>query len=173
MAAFNVAVQPGDLEQEVEQLQLLQACEFSHLSLAESLWNDEFGAPDDPRLLGFREKATGDKTLASTLWKAFKAEWFELACTQNPKYEALRKHVLELKGAPATVVVSSLSAGIAACIGLTAGILAPFVAILLHGMLTVGNGVICRTILEEQQNSHVNSQGTAQQTTDPGSKAQQ
>jgi hypothetical protein len=168
MKTLEISINPDELEQDVEQLTMLKGIGFAHVSLAESIWKDQHGDLEDPSLFGFSEKSKGDKGLSRRLWKAFKDEWFELACSNTSKYDRLRKQVADLKGAPATVIVSSISAGIAACLGITAGIIAPFVAIFLHGVLTVGNNVVCGAIVEERGGTNAAGSGTAQKTPDSG-----
>jgi hypothetical protein len=168
MKTLEISISPDELEQDVEQLKMLKGVRFDHVSLAESMWKDQYGDMEDPTLLGFSEKSKGDKGLSRRLWKAFKDEWFELACTNTSKYAGLRRKVAGLKGTPATVIVSSISAGIAASMGITAGIIAPFVAIFLHGVLSVGNNVVCRAIVEERGGANASGPGTAQKTPDSG-----
>jgi hypothetical protein len=67
-----------------------------------------------------------------------------LFCTGDARYNELRKRFSQLKGQPAAVIVSIISAGIASTLGIAAGVLAPFVAIILHGIITVGLNSICK-----------------------------
>jgi hypothetical protein len=146
MAGLELSLAPADLETETEVLQLVAGSGISHVTVAESMWNDMYGNAQDPELLGFGRRTAGKTGVPAAVWQAFKAEWRELACTNSSKYRGLRAQVKSLRGQPATIVVSSISAGIAATLGIAAGILVPFVAILLHGILTVGNNVICRAL---------------------------
>ncbi len=143
--SLRVSLEPADLEAETEVLQLVAGSNVSHVAVAQSMWNDMYGNVEDPELLGFGRRAAGKPGVPAEIWQAFKAEWRELACTDSEKYKSLRAQVKSLRGNPATVVVSSIAAGLASALGIAAGILVPFVAILLHGVLTLGNNVICRT----------------------------
>lgn len=150
MTGLDVSLEPEDLEAETEVLQLVAGSGVSHVALAQSMWNDMYSNVDDPELLGFGRRAAGKPGVPAEIWQAFKAEWRELACTDSEKYKSLRAQVRSLRGNPATVVVSSIAAGLASALGIAAGILVPFVAILLHGVLTLGNNVICRTLASSE-----------------------
>ena len=50
----------------------------------------------------------------------------------------------DIKGSPAAVIVSAISAAIALQLGLTAGVLIPFIAIFIHGMAALGLNSACR-----------------------------
>ena len=142
--SLAIDLAPEELEAQAEQLRLVSGSGFSHVALAESIWHDLYGNLDDPSLLGFSDREKHNRGLAIEMWRALRTEWYELACTTSPKYEGLRAKIASLRGNPATVIVSSIAAGIAATIGLTAAILVPFVAIFIHGSLTIGNNAMCR-----------------------------
>lgn len=144
--ALDLKLKPADLEGEAEELQVLHGASFSHVALAESMWNDKYGEFGDPGLLGLTDEERRDRNYPAELWQAFKLEYYELTCTSSAKYKNLRAKVANLKGSSATVIVSSIAAGIASTVGLAAAVLVPFVAILLHGALTVGNNVMCRAM---------------------------
>lgn len=146
MQGLEVSLDPSDLEADAVALQLVSSGRASHVLVAQSMWNDLYSEIDDPKLLGFGKKSAGQSGAPSTAWRAFTAEWRELSCTDNAKYDGLRDQVKALRGRPATVIVSTIAAGLSNDIGIEAGLLVPFVAILLHGILTVGNNVICRTL---------------------------
>lgn len=143
---LDIELTPEDLESEAEELSFVRGSAFSHIALAESIWNESYGDFHDPGLLGFSDKEKNNTALPAKLWDALVQEYFELVCTNNSKYKELRSKVQTLKGSPATVIVSSIAVGIGAVIGLAAGVLVPFVAIFLHGTLTVGNNAICRLL---------------------------
>ena len=153
MTGLDLSLEPSDLEAETEVLQLVAGSNVSHVAVAQSMWNDMYGSVQDPELLGFGRRAAGEAGVPAEIWQAFKAEWRELACTDSEKYKSLRVQVKSLRGNPATVVVSSIAAGLASALGIAAGILVPFVAIFLHGVLTLGNNVICRTLTSSEPSS--------------------
>jgi len=53
MKSFEVSINPKELEQDIEQLKMLPGLPLDHVSLAESMWTDEYGDMDDPTLSGF------------------------------------------------------------------------------------------------------------------------
>lgn|SRR6476661_8221990 len=144
MSGVDVDVDPADLAAASEAVQLVQATGLSHLEIAHSVWMDLYADTDDPSLQALGARSKRGLEGPEGAWDAFRAEWRDLACTDSPKYEELRAKVKGLRGGPATVVVSAIAAGLSAALGIAAGILVPFVAILLHGVVTVGNNVICR-----------------------------
>lgn len=152
---LDIELNPDDLEAEAGELRVLHGASFSHVALAESLWNDKYGESGDPALLGFADEQRRDRSFPAELWRSFQREWYDLACTSNPRYKSLRARVASLKGSPATVIVSSISAGIGATLGLAAAVLVPFIAILLHGTLTVGNNIICRAMTIRFDKEHL------------------
>jgi len=151
MTGLDISLEPQELEADSEVLQLTAGSGISPVTLAQAMWNDLYGNVDDPEVLGFGRRAAGDPSVPAQVWIAFKAEWRNLACTDSDKYKNLRHQVKSLRGHPATVVVSAIAAGISTALGITAGILVPFIAILLHGALTLGNAVMCRLLADSDE----------------------
>jgi hypothetical protein len=154
VSGLDISLDSRQLEQEVGELQGLAGVDFSHAEVAEAVWNDRYGALSDPALLGFRDDARGDRALSQQLWRSLKAELHSLACTDSAQYADLRSKISALKGKPATVIVSTISVAIAGPLGMAAGVLVPFVAIFLHGVLTVGVNTMCRAWSEAPSPGH-------------------
>lgn len=146
MTGLDIALEPTELEADSEVLQLTAGSQVSPVALAEGMWHDLYGDVDDPEVLGFGRRFSGDPSVPAEVWTAFKIEWRDLSCTDSEKYKDLRAQVKALRGKPATVVVSAIAASFATGFGIASGILVPFVAILLHGALTLGNNVMCRLL---------------------------
>src|SRR5579859_3559088 len=123
MSGLDISLAPEELEHQVEPLMLLRGTGFSHVALAESLWNDSYGGPGGAALLGFADEEDRSQNFPAGLWQALKTEWYDLACTSSPKYEGLRSKVASLKGSPATVIVSTIAAALATTLGLAAAVL--------------------------------------------------
>lgn len=81
-------------------------------------------------------------------WEQVKTEIRILLCTDDPKYDELRAK-LNLAGAKSTeIVVGTISAAVASVLGLEAGIISAFVAVVLHSVLKLGISAYCA--LDEQ-----------------------
>jgi len=137
-------LRPEDLEREVPALRLTREFGVPHLTLAENLWNDRYGDMNDPQVLGFSETEKNNRALPMKVFHAFVDKLHLLICTTDRKYANLRRKMAELNGKPAALIVSTLSAALAATLGIAAGILTPFVAIALHGIMVLGINTVCR-----------------------------
>jgi hypothetical protein len=146
VTGLDLALSPAELEAETDVLQLVAGTGLSHAAVAQSMWNDMYGDVEDPEVFGLGDESRSGKGLPTAVWRSFKSEWYQLACTDDPRYDVLRAKVKDLRGTPATVVVSTIAAGLAATLGVAAGVLMPFIAVLLHGAVTVGNRVMCRAL---------------------------
>jgi hypothetical protein len=153
MTRLDLSLNPEQIEDQVEELKMMKGVPFSHIALAQSVWNDRYSEFNDSSILGFKEnnKDINNKELSGRLWNAIKEEWFQLACTDNEKYKDLRIEIQELKGGPATIIISSIAVALATTLGIAAGVLTPFVAIFLHGIILLGNNTMCRTITQQPE----------------------
>jgi hypothetical protein len=147
------ALSPDDIANSVEEIRVLEGFQVSPVLLAESVWRDRYGPATDPEVFGFSDKRAGGPGLPNRLWEAFKGEWYKFACTKDPKYRELRTKVSSLKGKPATVVISAMSIAISQQLGIGAGILTPFIAIFLHGIVKLGFASVCTAIKDNRHTS--------------------
>jgi hypothetical protein len=79
----------------------------------------------------------------SDFWRACRAELYSLFCTNDRKYEDLRKRIYSTGGKAETVVVSTIAAAVAGTAGLVAGALVPFCAVCLIAVAKVGREAFC------------------------------
>jgi hypothetical protein len=146
MLSLDVKIE--ELEVTVPTLALTRQQVASHLTILQNMWNDRFRATVDPEVLGFTEDTKVDGGLIGQAFKAFVKELHLLLCTSDRKYAKLRQELSRIKGRHATVVVSAIAAGLAASLGIAAGLLVPFVAVIAHAVATLGANTACR-MLEE------------------------
>ena len=79
-------------------------------------------------------------------WWQFKNEFKLLVCTQDKKYQTLRKKLIKKADKSHTTIVSAIAAVVAANFGVTAGVLIPFVAMCLIAILRMGIEAFCATL---------------------------
>lgn len=92
------------------------------------------------------ERINADSDLSdesSAVWELFKEEFFQFLCTRNPKYAGLRKKLRAADKATKTLALPAIAGAIGAALGLSAGILAPFVALGLLGAAQLGANAWC------------------------------
>jgi hypothetical protein len=94
--------------------------------------------------LGFGDSSSGGQAEhLRRLWDAFATEFYTLVCTKDPKYNEVRQRIEALKGHPTSLVVAAVAGAVGATVGLSAGVVTPFVALLLHGILSLGTNTFC------------------------------
>jgi hypothetical protein len=86
--------------------------------------------------------------LQPNYWKRVKRELHLLVCTKDKKYAMLRKHLGKEGNATQMAIVTSISAGIGAYIGVSAAILGPFVTLGLMALVQVGANAWCAGQME-------------------------
>jgi len=77
-------------------------------------------------------------------WRSFKAEFRDFLCTKNKKYEDLRKRLAAGGRQTQLALVSMVSAGLSAHVGIAAGLITPICALCLLAVLKMGNEAFCR-----------------------------
>jgi len=80
----------------------------------------------------------------SPAWTNFKAEFYRLVCTNAPEYAEVRKQIELAKRTTNTVVIPSLAGVIGGTIGISAGVLTPFVALGILSLAYIGKNAWCR-----------------------------
>jgi hypothetical protein len=76
-------------------------------------------------------------------WKRVKRELHILICTNDRKYETLRKYIGKEGKTTQVALVSTISASIGACLGMAATVIGPFVTLALMALLQVGTNAWC------------------------------
>jgi hypothetical protein len=76
-------------------------------------------------------------------WVRVTAELHILICTNDKKYASLRRQLNKHGSATQTAIVSNITAAIALSLGITVGVLVPFVAMGLLGLVRVGANAWC------------------------------
>ena len=113
---------------------------------------DELGRQLDLEQQGFGAKASASndrsyfKRPPMDFWSALKKELRILICTDDEKYEELRKKINENKTSVTAFTVSTISATLAPIVGTTVAALSPLVGIALYAMIILGKNTWCESL---------------------------
>ena len=94
---------------------------------------------DAPRKLG----RTGVRQVQPNYWKRVKRELHLLICTNDQRYETLRRDIGKESKTTQIALVSTISASIGAYLGMAATVIGPFVTLGLMALLQVGRNAWC------------------------------
>jgi hypothetical protein len=142
MDDIAAGLSPEQLEIEFPLLGNLRGETFSYLDLGEAIFCDDEGVGSAAVAMGFSGQDRGISG-RRRLWGAFTAEFFTMLCSDGDEYEDFRRQVAALKGQPTTVIVGTISSAVGAGLGIEAGLLTPFVVLLLHGVVSLGRNSMC------------------------------
>ncbi len=78
-----------------------------------------------------------------------KIEFNLLLCTDTQKYSALGEGFTREGGQVSTVMVSSISVAVGTQLGLAAGVVSPWVILLLLAVLKLGKEAFCRSMSQQ------------------------
>lgn len=92
---------------------------------------------------GKRKARSAVLSVRTAYWSRVNRELHLLICTDDKKYEKLRKYVGKESRVTQATIISSIAATIGANLGLTAAIVAPFVTLGLVAMLQIGKNAWC------------------------------
>lgn len=81
---------------------------------------------------------------APEYWQALKKEFRILLCTNDKKYQKLRRNLAKSHDKAQLAIVSTISAAVASSVGVIAGALVPVCAMLLIAVLKLGKEAFCR-----------------------------
>ncbi len=81
-------------------------------------------------------------------WESIKGEFYALVCTDDSRYDELRKQLNKHKDSATSIALGVITVAFASTLGIATAIAAPFVAILLLSMMTIGVTAVCG-ILDE------------------------
>ena len=95
--------------------------------------------PDAPRKVG----STGVRQVQPNYWKRVKRELHILICTNDRRYEMLRRYIGRESKTTQLALVSTISASIGAYLGMAATVIGPFVTLGLMAVLQVGTNAWC------------------------------
>jgi hypothetical protein len=87
--------------------------------------------------------AVGMRQARPNYWKRIKKELHILVCTDDPKYQTLRRHIGKESRTTQAAIVSTISIGIASQIGSAATVIGPFVSLGLMALLELGTNAWC------------------------------
>jgi hypothetical protein len=76
-------------------------------------------------------------------WTRLKQEFVIFLCTEDKKYADLRRKIDSAGTKSQTTIVSMIAAAVAINVGLAAGALVPFCALLMLGMVRIGKNAFC------------------------------
>jgi hypothetical protein len=88
-------------------------------------------------------RSTGAHQVQPNYWKRVKHELHILICTNDRRYETLRRYIGKESKTTQVALVSTISAGIGAYLGMTATVIGPFVTLGLMALLQVGTNAWC------------------------------
>ncbi len=94
---------------------------------------------DAPRKVG----RAGVRQVQPNYWKRVKRELHILICTNDRKYETLRRYIGKESKTTQVALVSTISASIGAYLGMAATVVGPFVTLGLMALLQVGTNAWC------------------------------
>lgn len=86
---------------------------------------------------------TGARQVQPNYWKRVKRELHILICTNDRRYETLRRYIGKEGKTTQVALVSTISAGIAVYLGMAATVIGPFVTLGLMALLQVGTNAWC------------------------------
>jgi len=146
-------LQPLDLAVEAPQVQLLDLDDKYTIDDAAALMVQ--GAPrvfmtlrDDEKekLLKGYAKRSKDHLPPKEWWPKVKQEFHIFLCTDDKKYEKLRKQLKSSARATSTTILPSITAAIGSTLGFPAGAITGLVALCLYGLLKIGKEAYCANV---------------------------
>jgi len=84
-----------------------------------------------------------DNAIGLPFWHRLKAETRTLLCTDDKKYDELRRRMTQTKDATERVGVPAIAAAMASAVGLEVALITPFVSLLLVSIGQLGIGAWC------------------------------
>jgi hypothetical protein len=96
------------------------------------------GRPD-----ALRKGSAAVRQVQPNYWKRVKRELHILICTNDRKYETLRKYIGKESKTTQIALVSAIAGSIGAYIGMAATVIGPFVTLALMALLQVGTNAWC------------------------------
>ncbi len=92
-----------------------------------------------PRKIG----STGVRQVQPNYWKRVKRELHIMICTNDRRYETLRRYIGRESKTTQLALVSTISASIGSYLGMAATVIGPFVTLGLMALLQVGTNAWC------------------------------
>lgn len=87
-------------------------------------------------LLNIRAKPVDeDRFLEKDYWNYFLQELYEFLCTESPRYDRERRQLAKVDKTTSKLVVPAIAVAIGNTLGIAAGILTPFLALVLFAIL--------------------------------------
>lgn len=93
----------------------------------------------------------GPAEVRANFWPNVRHELYLLICTDDPKYAEIRRRLDNESNKINAVIVGLVSAAVSAVLGLTAGVLAPFVALCLIALARVGKEAWCASFSADEE----------------------
>jgi hypothetical protein len=105
--------------------------------------------PEDVDALGQRlnteDELWGLDFSAQDYWFALKAELHLLLCSDDPKYSSLKNSIKAHGKRSQTAIISAIAVFVGAHLGVEAGVITPYCALLLQFSVKVGKEAFCRS----------------------------
>lgn len=143
-------IEPLDLVAKVPQVQLMNL--NSHYTVDDVAALMVQGAPrffaalkneEKEALLKGKDTRSRQELPPKECWPQVKNEFHIFLCTDNPKYDDLRKKLDSSASATSTTIIGAIAAAIGSHLGFEAGALVGLVAVCLYGVLKIGKEVYC------------------------------
>jgi hypothetical protein len=94
--------------------------------------------------LGRRVEPSVENVTGTTpAWDRLKVELYSFFCTRDAKYAPLRKQLADAKKSTQNYAVPALAATLGKLLGIAVGVLTPFVALAVAGIIEVGVNAWC------------------------------
>jgi hypothetical protein len=143
-------IKPMDLITEAPQIQILDFSENYSIDDAAALMVQ--GAPqffasiktkEKEQLLKGKYRRSHEKLPPKEWWPKVKYEFHVFLCTDDKRYEDLRKKLNESVSATSTTILSAISAAIGCSLGFEAGAIVGLVAVCLYAVIKIGKEAYC------------------------------
>lgn len=103
---------------------------------------------DEEKLIDLAEREN-ERRPPKKYWDQVKKEIFLLLCTNHEKYDDLRSSLEKTKEKGTQAIIASISCSIATLLGIEAGLISAFCAIVLNSVIKVGKEAYCAIKREE------------------------
>ena len=98
---------------------------------------------ENERLAKELHKKTQENLPPKEWWPKVKYEFHVFLCTDDKKYENLRKKLADSGSATSTTILSAISAAIGSSLGFEAGAIIGLMAVCIYGLIKIGKEAYC------------------------------
>ena len=98
---------------------------------------------ENERLAEEHRKRIQENLPSKEWWPKVKYEFHVFLCTDDKKYENLRKKLADSGGTTSATILSTISAAIGSSLGFEAGAITGLVAVCIYGLIKIGKEAYC------------------------------